>query len=64
MPQDSQAITRLQQDRLEAIERLQLIQEQKAAAEDAVVRLTTTETQLQDEIADIDDSIAATLALP
>lgn len=64
MPQDSQAVTRLQQDRLEAVERLQLIQEQKAAAEAAVTRLGNTEVILVDEIADIDEAIVAAIALP
>lgn len=64
MPADSQAVTRLQEDRVAAVERLQTVQENKLAAEQAVTRWTNSEALLQDEISDLDDAIAATIALP
>ena len=64
MPTDSQAVTRFQEDRLSAIERLQKVQERLTAAQNSVTSLTTTEATIQDEIADIDDAIAAAIALP
>lgn len=64
MPADSQAITRLQEDRVAAVDRLQNATEQKTLAEQAVTRWDNTILTLQDEIADIDEAIAAALALP
>lgn len=64
MPADSQAITRLQEDRVAAVDRLQHATEQKVLAEQAVTRWDNTVTQLTDEVADIDAAIAAALALP
>lgn len=64
MPADSQAVTRLQQDRVAAVEQLQTVQEKKLAAEQAVARWTSTEALLADEISDLDEAIAAAIALP
>ena len=64
MPTDSQAVTRLQEDRLAAIERLQKVQERLTEAQNSVTSLTNTEVIVQDEIDDIDAAIAAAIALP
>ena len=64
MPIDSQAVTRLQEDRLSAIERLQKVQERLVAAQNSVTSLTATEATIQDEISDIDEAITAAIALP
>lgn len=64
MPADSQAITRLQEDRVAAVNRLQYITEQKVLAEQAVERWTNSEVTVTDEIADLDVAIAAATAAP
>jgi hypothetical protein len=64
MPADSQAVTRLQEDRVAAIDRLQHATEQRVLAEQAVVRWQNTEAQLTDEVADLDQAIALATDAP
>lgn len=64
MPADSQAVTRLQEDRLAAVARLEDIETRLTAANEAAARYTASKATVEDEIADIDEAIAAAIALP
>ena len=64
MPVDSQAVTRLMEDKTTAQNRLQKVTELLADAQQDVDRYTLSSATLVDEIADIDAAIAAAIALP
>ena len=64
MPLDSQAVARITEDRTAAQARLQVITEELAKAEMAVVRWTNAKATVTDEIADLDQALALVIEEP